>query len=453
MPETHTLAPTGRPETPKTSRAVLWHRLVLACISLLVAANHLLRGPNFVLDDWFSVREAVFDGVLGATTADIANARPGVPIAYALTFGLFETHPLPMVLVLSAIMLAVALTLYDVSRQYTPAAVAFAISAVWVYLPNHTSLEVWPSTVMISLSLLCVLQAIRVLGESPITANRRILAVVLALAGSAFYEASIPLVALAFIAVPRIRFGRFDRLAIVMAGLSQGTLALWIVAHWHPSKNPRGFLELGRVPHALFGDAVLPGGLAIVGAVGFVAAAVAVGTVVDKPHREASRLIAAGAVVVIAGLLPFAKYFYPPRGAGDRVNYISSIGGAMIVVGVFWALAHHRRAALTVGVVLVAAVGVVRLQSADDWDRAGDDGVAVLGALRTSDVDPSQPIVIGPEPVRHGNVASFLDNSNARGAVNIVFEDRSTDGRVSHSIESFESFPPAQRIDLREILD
>lgn len=76
-----------------------------------VIAVHLLRGPNYVLDDWWVAGEAVVDGPLGASSRDLVAARPGTLLAYGATFGLFARHPLIVTAIHGAVFVSVAMVL------------------------------------------------------------------------------------------------------------------------------------------------------------------------------------------------------------------------------------------------------------------------------------------------------------------------------------------------------
>jgi hypothetical protein len=66
----------------------------LAALVGLLAVPYALLGVGWVLDDWFVLRNAHFDGPVAAAGREQWLARPGQGAVYALTFGLVGPHPL-----------------------------------------------------------------------------------------------------------------------------------------------------------------------------------------------------------------------------------------------------------------------------------------------------------------------------------------------------------------------
>lgn len=431
--------------------------LVVLVLSVAVGLSHILLGPNFVLDDWFNVNEGVFGGVFGATAPELVISRPGSAIAYGLSFGVFGAHPLPIVVLASLVNVGVAQMLYQVAKQYVPAQAALAITCLWVVLPNHMSLEIWPSTIMVSMSLLALLPAVYLIGR---TATPGIVApILLALLASALYEGTVPMAGLLMLVVPKIRFGKVNLPLVIGGALTQGALTLWIFTHLHSSKAANDFISLGAVIDGLYGEAIIARPAAVPAALGFLIGFLVLIVVAgrNRVFEPPQKLVLAGFVVVVTSLLPFLRYFYSPIGPGDRVNYLASIGGAMTIVGLGWACwsQQHidvRKLVVAIGAIMLVFVISARVEQTRAWNRAGDDGIAIINEIERRGFTADTHVVLGPSPTFYRNVAPFLDPSNVRGAMGVVFNDVSATGTIVYSEEDFLSYPADQRLDLRELL-
>lgn len=440
--------------------------LILLLLSIAVALPHLLLGPNFVLDDWYNVNEGISGGLFSATTDELAASRPGLPIAYGITFGLFGNHPLPLVIISSVILMVSAQLLYRTAAFFVPHKVAFALTALWIVLPNHMALEIWPSTVMISMSLLLTLFALYLMARSPESPSptgsplsSRTVAdvgpiIVMAFAASAFYEGSLPLLCLAMLVVPKLRRGSFDLRLLFAGAISQGALAGWILLNLHSSKAARPFIGPRDVVTAFYGIGIVPVWFEPIAIVGFALAFTLLGytAVRDRRFGLPEKLIVAGFVIIAVGLLPYLRYFFTAVGAGDRLQYLTSIGGAATIVGLFWAIARNRqfvKPLIVTGAIGLALVISVRIDGVRAWNDAGDDGIRILNAVEQADVDPLQPIVLGPEPRFYRGVTPFLDPSNVRPAVAVLFGEPAATGFITFSEEDFLEEPAGQRVDIR----
>ncbi|MEZ5230841.1 MAG: hypothetical protein R2710_30455 [Acidimicrobiales bacterium] len=161
-------------------------------------------------------------------------------------------------------------------------------------------------------------------------------------------------------------------------------------------------------------------------------------------------IVGVALAVVALGALPFTFYFYTTQGPGDRVLYLSSIASSVILGALFErALQARRETAMAVLAPLLLVVGVQRWDKAADWDWAGDEGVAILSTIHDRfPAPPTGAIVIGPEPVSRGNLAPFVDHSNIRGAMAVLYPGAGVDAYVAHDRASFEQFEEQYRFDL-----
>jgi hypothetical protein len=427
-----------------------------AGLSLLASLLYAVLGTGYVLDDWFTLRYAHFDGAWAAAGPDQHTARPGAAVVYAVVFGIGQ-HPLAVLAIQAVIGAATAALLVVVFRAYFPAAVALGAALLWVVLPNHTSLEVWASATNIAL---CVLLAVAgtALLRSPQRAVQGV-ALVLFAAAALCYEAVIPLVAVLIVVVPWVRRGRPDWPLVAAGAVTQGAVALWIVTHWHPGKHvASGVADLTQVLGAHFGWGIAPDGpvASVLLLAGLIGTAVAVARVAMPSLRSASgpaeRAVLTGWAVIVLGTLPFAKYLYAPLGAGDRFNFVSAIGGALVWAGLLAMLAAWRRPlALAAIVVLVAAGCYARVERAVIWHRAAHDARAIQQGVLESIPDPQGVIVIGPAPIQQQNIAAYLDQSNIAAALQIAYGRRDLEAGMAFDQEQFDSYPPEQRFDIRPV--
>ncbi len=427
-----------------------------ATLSLLASLLYAVLGTGYVLDDWFTLRYAHFDGAWAAAGPDQHTARPGAAVVYAVVFGIGQ-HPLTVLMIQAAIGAATAALLVVALRAYFPAGVALGAAALWVVLPNHTSLEVWASATNISL---CVLLAVgaTVLLRSPERIVQA-LALLLFAASALCYEAVIPLVAALVVVVPWVRRGRPDWPLVAAGAVTQGAVALWIVTHWHPAKHvASGFADLTQVLGAHFGWGIAPDGpvAALLLLAGLGGTAVAVARVALPSLRAGSgpaeRAVVVGWAIIVLGTLPFAKYLYAPLGAGDRFNFVSSIGGALVWAGIVAMVGRWRTpVAVAAVVVLVAAGGWARVERAVLWHRAAHDALAIQQGVLQAIPDPQAVIVVGPAPIQQQNIAAYLDQSNIAAALQIAYGRRDLQAGLSFSQEQFDSYPEDQRFDIRPV--
>ena len=73
-----------------------------AGLSLLASLLYAVLGTGYVLDDWFTLRYAHFDGAWAAAGPDQHTARPGAAVVYAVVFGIGR-HPLAVLAIQAAI--------------------------------------------------------------------------------------------------------------------------------------------------------------------------------------------------------------------------------------------------------------------------------------------------------------------------------------------------------------
>lgn len=430
--------------------------LAVAALTVPISGIHAVLGPGFVLDDWYTLRNAAFGGAWAAAGTAQQAARPGAAVTYWAVFGLVGRHPMATLAILAVVVAATAALLVVLLRTWFPDQIAVGAALLWVVLPNHLSLEVWASATNISLSVLLVVAGgVAMVRRGP----WRFLAVPLLMAAALCYEAVLPVAAAMVVVGPWWLRRRPDLRLVVAVGAGLALVAGWIVAHWHPDKHlSEGFADLSQALPAHFGWGVAPGGpvataLLVVALVGVVVA----GGRCALPSLRASvgppeAAVVTGVAVIVLGTVPFARYPYAPLGAGDRFNFVSAVGGALVWAGVLaMAWAARRSVGAILAVALLTAALVARFERSLVWHRAGHDAMAIQRLAVETVPTPVGPVVLGPEPIQEGNVAAYVDPSNVAAALQLAYDDPSVEGTITFSMDEFLRQPATSRVDIRGV--
>ena len=435
-----------------------WQAPALAATASLAASMvYVILGPGYVLDDWFTLSHAHFGGAWAAAGSAQQTARPGAALVYAVVFGLVGQHPMVTLGILAVVGAATAALLVVVVRRFFGPGLALGTALLWVVFPNHTSLEVWASATNIALCVLLATTATLLLDS---TSRRRQAGALVLFAGAALcYEAIIPLAAVLILVVPWYRRGRPDWALTAAGAGALGAVAIWIVVHWHPDKHvASGVADLSQALGAHFGWGIAPEGpiasiIMIGGVIGVAVAAARLSLPSLRHHAgRAEAAVAVGCAVIILGTVPFAKYLYAPLGAGDRFNFVSSIGGALVWAGLLAMVGAWRRELLVVAAVVVVGAGLAtRGYRSLLWHRAGQDAVAIQQGVVAAIPQPSGTVVVGPAPIQQQNIAAFLDQSNIQGALALAYNSESVRAGLTFSDAQFAQYPPGDRFDMRTV--
>jgi hypothetical protein len=443
--------------TPASSdRRLPW---AIAGLSLLTSVPYAVLGPYLLLDDWFTLWFRMRDGILWTGGHGQLSARPGAFLVLLVQYGVIGAHPLVLYLLQAALAAAAAALLFVAGRRLLGPGRAFAVAAVWVLLPNHSSIDRWAAALPALVSLVLLLAGVVVLERAVERGGSVTAAVALLCASALCYEASLAPGALALLAVPWLMERRPDLRDLAMAEVPLVLTGAWMFAHsQHRSGDFSGWFDFARMVQAHMGVGLnRPEGLMlavlVVGLIGtMLALARPVAPSLRSLPEDATRLVLAGLVVIGAGTVAFARYPIAPLGLGDRANVVASVGTALLWVGIGTALWDRRRA---VGVAAAAAFALVlllgRVERDVDYTAAGDDAKRILAALdRTYPSRPPGVVVVGPKPVFHYGIVGLIGPLDQ--AVRADSGDRTRRARVASDPDDFRRVPPELRLDTRDVL-
>lgn len=442
--------PLGRVQIGVLAALVVGRGLVLA-----------LFGVGFIVDDWHIADNVARFGPFDPSTNLGLRLRslPGAWLIYDVAYAISGRHPLILLALGTAFSVGLVIVLYAALRRYTPDRVAFAVAALWVIMPNHNSLTAWGATLQARLALLLLCCGVLAM------ARGRWLPAAMCFAGAALsYELTVvPAVALAALLPAGSELRPRDRVKIV-AAVVVAELFLRLSPHYPVRTtwpNPV-FVWMGHVSSGLFATVYPP--LQVRLALGAVVAMGIVACSVSwlRGNREMAAgpsLALAGLAVMLAGLasLPFGGGFlaFAEVGDKDRLYAVSSIGAAMVFVGIGCLIWHHSRLlAQVAGVALVLVCLVGQVVSLRSWSRAGDDGVALMNHLAELSPDPGGTgWVVGPErPWRNGVIT--LDTDSATHALRFTYGDGDGFVRIAGNEAEYEiEEPDTVRVPWSDVVD
>lgn len=441
----------GTPAWLTRSRS-LWS---LVGLTVVISLPYAFMGPGFFIDDWFALRTARFEGWYMAAGPDQWRARPGAGATYAATFGLLGHRPLAHYVIATCLVALTAVLIFVVFERLTGRSAALLLAGLWVVIPNHTSLQMWPSAMNISFALVLVLAGLAfALHRTPSVGGDLLVGLLLG-AGVLFYEAVAPagLLGVAYIGL-RLRSDAAERWRLVVVGAGAiGASCAWMLLNWPAEKSPKTWISVSQIVPAHVGYGVFgttpTGRLIALGVlVGF---AVVIGRAVlgrGWHDDRAGRLIVFGAVIVIAGALPFIRYFYAPVGFGDRVMVVSAIGGASMLAGAALELraAAPKLALVVIPLCLVSALHW-RSVLVTDYAAAADQSRAVLEDVRSRFPEPPKdPLLFRVEPDFENNIGPFLQMN---WPIEWLYDDPAVTAETTDDDAVFEQFEPRRRFDVR----
>jgi hypothetical protein len=418
-------------------------------LAVVIAIPFAVMGPKFILDDWFTLFWRRFEGILWTAGHGQLRARPGAWLTFLVEFGLIGRHPLAVYALQTALNAALAVLLFRVTRAFISFRLAVATSLVWVVLQDHTSLDHWASTMPSQVSLLLALVGVIALVRSTDRDGYGVLAVVLFVASGLTYEATLPVSALALVAVPWLR-GRPVRWRVVACQLVPlVATGLWMLAN--TQHHEHGWFSFALVYPAHFGWGITPSrplGL-VVGILAAVLLAIAIagrGLPSLRPPPEATGLALAGLTIIVIGTLAFARDPIDPLALGDRANVVSSVGAAIAWVGMGALLWDWRRPVAVAAAVAFVAMSLTERVSRDvDYARAGRDADRILAAVvQKFPRPPAGVIYVGPSPVYHHGVIGLV--GEIQEATQAYTGNRRYRVIVANNAQVFAGVPPELRV-------
>lgn len=429
----------------------------LLTLVFLLSLPYAVFGANFILDDWFNLRGAHFEGAFFGAGSESALARPGQWLVYVVEFGGIGRHPLAIYAVQVCVRGAVVVSLFLLLRKYVSPLQAVVVAGIWALFPNATALEYYATGLNITASLLClVLGALR-LTRAVDNDRAGADAIALLVASVLTYEATLPAAALIVLLVPSLR-GRLSWGRLVGGWAPLVAAALWIVVHWNPSKSVfHSNSDLSLAVNAHFGWGVFPGGgVATAGQlIALAGTGAAVGCMALPSFRHlagtAAWLVVLGLAFMAVGALPFLRYFYEPLGVGDRVTVVSSVGAAMAWSGIGLLVLRWRPALIVGGVAFALLTLLVRVDRADTYAAAGAHVLDILTATEETIPHPAGPIVLGPFPWLRTNVAGVLDRTAVEAALQLDRDDPAIRREMTRTEATFLEAPVERRLDLRTL--
>lgn len=447
-----------------------WALIALTALVLARAAWYAIQGVGFVLDDWSLAGYRHFNG---AMTDVMLESRPGTWLTLTTLYAIADTHPLVLFALITALYLLATVLLYLLLARYVSPLVAVAVAATWVVLPNHNTIALWGASGNGLVALVLALAGVLVLTHG------RWLAAGLLLASSVLcYELFTPLCLLAPVLVP----GRWQLQAPrrhVAVWQRAVAIALSLAAAGWSSTHSSYPLELRMLDPVVFWSghfgtgllasaappALLRTGLAAAAAVGVIVCAVA-WVRGERDRERGPTLVVLGVVLMAIGgwvgfTLPLGSH-----GQNDRLYAASSIGSALVVVGIVryaWVRSHAAlpspglarfaiRAAVVAFVFVCLAGQRISLVS---WIRAGDDAVAALHYIdANAEGDPgASHFVIGPTRI-YRNAVSGIQDEDGKWALRLTFGDEGGGTlRIPDTADAFvQQSPDEVLVEWRQIL-
>ena len=385
-------------------------------------------GTNLVLDDLTLSFYATQDGWdLVPSGQDLHVTRPGAWVTFNLLFRAFGGHPLALLVVLTVVNLLVAWTLLLVGRRFLSDRTALWVAGIWVLVPNHTSLTAWPGASQIVVGLLFLL-----VGLLAFVHGRTLLAGLGLAASILCYEIAIPAALLIplVVATPvvplrpdRLPDPGLDRWSRVRTLVPVVLAAAWSSAHpiYERDLSAPDLVRIwdAHVGRGLWASATTPWLLFALSAA-LVAGAAATCLVAwllgQRARQDGPSMVLAGVLLVGVGLPVAFTLGVDPLGFGDRVLGISSIGVALVLVGIgTWLWPRARNVALVAGAALLLAGAVGQVVALRSWSQAGRDVVALMRYVEALP-DPEQTHVwVEPGPLSRNGV---IGTSSPTGGAN-----------------------------------
>lgn len=373
-----------------------------------------VQGAPFLLDDYIHIYATHTTG--GFASSPRLSSRPGAWLTQAVSFGIADDHPLIMLLLVTAANVAAAVALYNAVSRFFPAPTPLLVAGLWVLLANHSTLTFWGAALPAVLALAFTFGGVTLLSR-----GRWIWACALFAASLLTYELGIALVLVASVVVgtrvltpldgmPAARPVRLWHRA-VMVGV------LVAVTGWM-ARNPTHDVEPGLPDvmtvwsgHVAYGVvSTQPSSALLLRALEYgTLAAVAVCGVLwlagDRDRGRGPSVVLAGAAVMALGMA--LLLVSPPTGLyglSNRFYGLSSVGTALVFVGIGLTVWQRSRGLAVAGAATLAALCVVgQVVATRSAVQASDDMVALIRHIGTEYDDPAETrFMVEPPLDRNG---------------------------------------------------
>lgn len=425
---------------------------VLVGLVALRGLVYVAQGAELLSDDWSVLASIEVNGVAEAAPT-LQWGRPVAWLVDTVLYGAVGPHPLVLFAVITALNAVVAVLLFLVLGRFVRSSSALAVAVVWVLAANHNTLTVWSATAPTVVALALLLG-----GVLALTTGRWPLAGVLLALSVLSYELTAPPAIAAVVLLPAARpLGWRPRAA--MGALV--VLATAWVAH-DPLTDPRWDVPgVDLVWRALFSDGLLGTADGPTRLVHYLGDLVLVGVVVavvayllgERDREDGPVLVLWGVAVIALGSLAWLNLGLGQEGIGmqDRLLAVSSIGAAMVLVGVLQLAWRHLRGAAVVAAVLLVGVLVIgQFVSLRAWARAGEDAIALQRFLAlVADPSPDAPVdvTVGSGLREHNGVIGIDEgNGSAAGAYLLAFGEGSGRLRLVRDEAEFVPVLPGERL-------
>lgn len=423
----------------------------LLIAATVIACTYLAMGVGNVMDDWFALYHGRVDGAVRAAGLDQMEARPVGAMVYAFVFGVLGRTVAPTILGMAVLNACSAMLVRRLVAVVEPE-VATLVAALWLILPTVTSIEVWASASNISVALTLALGAVWVAARGVSSCAAAVAGVVLSAGAVLAYEAVVVLVVPAAAAL--LLLGR-RRMSLPCLGVlaGAGLASLWVLTHWHPNKRvTAAWGDVGKVVPANLVWGIAPPRIGLlIGLAVLLLTGLAFSSFASARVRRARPLLAIGWMLLVIGVVPFLKYTYAPVGAGDRVNIVSSIGGALLIGTLLHVAFGARRWVLAAAAVAVVSLSLSpRVLLMRSWALAGDDADRIVEEVRRQ-ATGGDLVVLGPTRVERNGVTAMQHPDIFENAVRYVLEDETARGAFPPAPDRFDDMDGV-RIDVRVII-
>jgi hypothetical protein len=416
----------------------------LGALATLVIAPALKAGTGFYMDDWGVLYYEKVNGFWRAAGAGKFGSRPGAWAVETVTYGVLRAHPLPWLILLTVLATGIATCIWLLLARFIRPSAALAVAALWLLVPDHQSLRIFPNVAPITTSLLLLLLGL-VLYERERT-NLGTLAICMGI--SCYESAYLPAVAGLLVVALVANRGTRRQLVIALV-LATITIAGMSIFPTYPLSSAHlgmplsildGQLSTGLTPNHTAGAVLLV--LLVLAAL----VALVRWRRHDPEGTASAQFMVLGLAVIVIGLSSFViRAPDGVRGINDRAFGVSSIGTALLWFGAISTLARPR-IVRTIGVLAFAAlIGSTNITYERDWSNVAHETTAALHALDTRyHGHPPSHLVVGPVAYNRGGVRSLHDIYI--GGASLIVDGHAFTVVICETQAQWDATPPSQRI-------